>query len=150
MGALCIPYFTLLENKMYQKVQHEKLYNLHWIANFTVIIFLFKIEKILSDQISTLRKRYFFLVNNEFFFFLFHLVFTWYVLFEKNQRRYRMLWRNMRVPILWPFPISCGHLTLKVVPNYAVWRPSFFRWSCKTCLSIRDWAEEDRSVDYWW
>jgi hypothetical protein len=37
-------------------MQREKLYKLHRTANFTIVIFLFKIDKILSDQISALRK----------------------------------------------------------------------------------------------
>jgi hypothetical protein len=37
-------------------MQREKLYNLQRTVDFTVVIFVFKIDKILSDQISTLRK----------------------------------------------------------------------------------------------
>jgi hypothetical protein len=37
-------------------MQLEKLYNLHKTISFIVVIFLFKIDKILSHQISTLQK----------------------------------------------------------------------------------------------
>jgi hypothetical protein len=37
-------------------MQREKLYNLCRTANFTVVVFVFKIDKILSDQIPRLRK----------------------------------------------------------------------------------------------
>jgi hypothetical protein len=37
-------------------MQREKLYNLYRTGNFTVVLFAFKIDKILRDQISTLRK----------------------------------------------------------------------------------------------
>jgi hypothetical protein len=46
-------------------MQREKLYNLHRTANFTVVIFVFKINKILSDQISTMEE----LVTQNFAFF---------------------------------------------------------------------------------
>ena len=48
-------------------MQREKLYNLHKAACFIVALFAFKIDKILSDQISTGRKRHF-LVQDEFIF----------------------------------------------------------------------------------
>jgi hypothetical protein len=48
-------------------MQREKLYNLHRAASFTIVLFAFKIDKILSDQILTLRKRYF-LVKDDFVF----------------------------------------------------------------------------------
>ena len=49
-------HFALLKNKIYQKIQYEKLYNLHKTAYFIVALFVFKMDKILSDQISTARK----------------------------------------------------------------------------------------------
>ena len=36
-------------------MQREKLYNLHRTADFTGVVFAFKIDKILRDQILTLR-----------------------------------------------------------------------------------------------
>jgi hypothetical protein len=48
------------KTKIYQKMQREKLYNLHKTAFPTVTLFAFKIGKIWSDQILTVRKRYFF------------------------------------------------------------------------------------------
>jgi hypothetical protein len=48
-------------------MQREKLYNLHKTAYFIVALFVFKMNKILSDQISTVRKRHF-LVQDEFIF----------------------------------------------------------------------------------
>jgi hypothetical protein len=64
-GPLLHATFQLLhissyKNKIHQKMQHEKLYNLHRTGNFMVTIFVFKSDKIVSDQISTLRKRCFF------------------------------------------------------------------------------------------
>ena len=38
-------------------MQREKLYNLHKTAYFIVALFVFKMDKTLSDQISTVRKR---------------------------------------------------------------------------------------------
>jgi hypothetical protein len=37
-------------------MQREKLYNLHKIAYFIDAAFVFKLDEILSDQISTVRK----------------------------------------------------------------------------------------------
>jgi hypothetical protein len=37
-------------------MQREKLYNLHKTANFTAAVFAPKMDKILSNQISTVRK----------------------------------------------------------------------------------------------
>ena len=62
-------------------MQREKLYKLQRTANFTTVIFLFKIDKILSDQISMLRKRY--------VFSLFHL-FLPDMFYLKNQICYKM------------------------------------------------------------
>ena len=42
-------------------MQRGKLYNLHKIAYFIVALFVFKMDKILSDQISIVRKWDFFL-----------------------------------------------------------------------------------------
>jgi hypothetical protein len=33
-------------------MQREKLYNFHWTAYFLSALFIFKMDKILSDQIS--------------------------------------------------------------------------------------------------
>ena len=49
-------HFALLEKQTYQKMQREKLYNLHKIAYFIGAFFVFKVDKILSDQISTVQK----------------------------------------------------------------------------------------------
>jgi hypothetical protein len=56
-------------------MQREKLYNLHTTTNFTVVIFLFKSDKILSHQISMLQKRYLFSQTRNVFFsyFIFFL-----------------------------------------------------------------------------
>ena len=43
-------------------MQHVKLYNFHKTAYFLVGFFVFKIDKTLSDQISTVQKRFF--LNN--------------------------------------------------------------------------------------
>jgi hypothetical protein len=51
-------------------MQREKLYNLHGTATFTVVIFVFKINKILSDQISTPGKGYFFAKRRIRFFLI--------------------------------------------------------------------------------
>jgi hypothetical protein len=37
-------------------MQREKLYNLHTTAYFIIALFAFKMDKILSDQSSTVRK----------------------------------------------------------------------------------------------
>ncbi len=37
-------------------MQREKLYNFYRTANFTVVVFMFKIDKIVSEQIPRLRK----------------------------------------------------------------------------------------------
>lgn len=60
-GPLLHATFQLLhmsyyKNKTYEKSQREKLYNLHRTDNFMVTIFVFKIDKAVRDQISTLRK----------------------------------------------------------------------------------------------
>ena len=52
-------------------MQHEKFYNLHKIAFFTLARFTFKMEKTFSYHISAVQKRYFFRVQNECIFFLF-------------------------------------------------------------------------------
>ncbi len=54
-------------------MQREKLYNLLRTAFFIVAIFAFKMVKILSDQISTVRKRYLFWhkMNQFFSYFIF-------------------------------------------------------------------------------
>jgi hypothetical protein len=57
----------LLRNKIYHKMQHKKLYNLHKIAYFIVALLVFKMNKILSDQFSSVRKRYFRYKINAFF-----------------------------------------------------------------------------------
>jgi hypothetical protein len=49
-------------------MQREKLYNLHKTPYFIFAFFVFKVNKLLSDQSSTVRKRYF-LVQDEFIFF---------------------------------------------------------------------------------
>jgi hypothetical protein len=41
--------YVLLKNTIHHKMQCEKLYNLHRVAYFTIVIFVFKIDKILSD-----------------------------------------------------------------------------------------------------
>ena len=52
-------YSPLIRNKMYQKMQREKLYNLHKTACFITAGFVFKMDKILSENYS-LMKKYFF------------------------------------------------------------------------------------------
>ncbi len=52
-SSLISPY---QKNKIYQKMQREKLYNLHEIAYFLVALFVLKTDEILSDQISTVQK----------------------------------------------------------------------------------------------
>jgi hypothetical protein len=52
-------------------MQRKKVYNLHTIAYFIAALFVLKMDKILSDQISTVRKWHSFLVPDEFVFFLF-------------------------------------------------------------------------------
>ena len=58
---ILIPTYVYLKNEIYQKMQREKLHNLHKTATFTVALFVLKIDKILNDQISTLQKLRFFL-----------------------------------------------------------------------------------------
>jgi hypothetical protein len=53
------------ENKIHHKMQREKLYNLYKTAFTTVALFAFKIDKIWSDQIPTVRK----LIAENFGFF---------------------------------------------------------------------------------
>src|ERR1700722_292266 len=53
------------KTEIYQKMEREKLYNLHKPAFFIVALFAFKMDKIFSDQISTVRK----LVAENFAFF---------------------------------------------------------------------------------
>ena len=48
-------------------MQREKLYNLRKTAYFIVAFVVFKMNKILSNQFSIVRKRYF-LVEDEFIF----------------------------------------------------------------------------------
>src|SRR5690348_5108154 len=48
-------------------MQREKLYNLHTTAYFIVAFSVFKMKKILSNQFSVVRKRYF-LIEDEFIF----------------------------------------------------------------------------------
>lgn len=48
-------------------MKREKLYNLHKIGYFIVAFFVFKMNKILSNLFSIVRKRYF-LVEDEFIF----------------------------------------------------------------------------------
>ena len=60
------------KNKMYQKMQREKLYNLHKSAYFIGAPFVFKMNRILSDQISTLQKWHLFSYQMNSLFFLFH------------------------------------------------------------------------------
>ena len=60
---LFITCYVLLKNKIYHKMQRERIYNLYKTAFLTVALVVFK-----SDQISTLQKRDFFLVHNEFVF----------------------------------------------------------------------------------
>ena len=47
-------------NKIYQKMQREKLYKMHTIAFLIVALFVFKIVKTSSGQIFTVRKWWFF------------------------------------------------------------------------------------------
>jgi len=44
------------KKKIHHRMQREKLYNLYRTANFTVVGFVSKIDKIMSDQIPRLRK----------------------------------------------------------------------------------------------
>jgi hypothetical protein len=55
------------KNKIHHKVQHEKLYKLYKTDFFIVAYFAFKMDNILSDQISTLLKDN----ANEKFLFIF-------------------------------------------------------------------------------
>jgi hypothetical protein len=54
MAALYILFFhhliRFIKNRIYHKMQREKLYNLHKTAYFIVALFVFKMGKILSDQ----------------------------------------------------------------------------------------------------
>jgi len=59
-------------------MQRNKLYNLHKTTYFMVALFLFKWKKTLSDQISTVRKWYCFLLQDKFVFSYF--IFSWFVL----------------------------------------------------------------------
>ena len=60
MGETLLDFTLLLlntlcyKNKIYHKMQREKLYNLYRTAYLIVALFVFKIGKALSDQISTL------------------------------------------------------------------------------------------------
>jgi hypothetical protein len=56
------------------KKKREELYILQMIACFVVALFVFKMNKILSDQISTVRNGILFLVQQEFVLFVFHLL----------------------------------------------------------------------------
>jgi hypothetical protein len=58
---------VVLKNKIHHKMQREKLYNLHQTTCFIVVLFVFKMKKILSDQFSTVRKRCL-LVQDKFIF----------------------------------------------------------------------------------
>jgi hypothetical protein len=75
--------------KIYHKMQREKFYNLRKTAYFIVALFVLITSKILSDQFSTLQKRYFF-GTRWIHFFSFHLFITWYFLFKKNKMHQKM------------------------------------------------------------
>jgi hypothetical protein len=77
------------KNKIYHKMQREKFYNLRKTAYFIVALFVLIRSKILSDQFSTLQKRYFF-GTRWIHFFPFHLLVTWYFLFKKNKMHQKM------------------------------------------------------------
>ena len=72
------------KNRIYQKMQREKLYTLHTTAFFIVALFVFKMDKTFSNQILTVRKRCFFLTERTFLFFFFHLFIVSNCLLEKN------------------------------------------------------------------
>ncbi len=87
-GPLLHATFQLLhisyyKNKIHQKMQREKLYNLHRTGNFMVTIFVFKSDKIVSNQISTLRKRCF--LNKRPIRF-FHISSLFYLIFCIKQK----------------------------------------------------------------
>ncbi len=48
-----------IKNKLYHKMQREKHYNLHKITYSIVAIFVFRMNKILRDEFSIVRERYF-------------------------------------------------------------------------------------------
>jgi hypothetical protein len=73
MGVLCISrfhHFTFFENKIYQKMQREKLYNLHRTAYFLVALLVFKMDKNLKGQILPVRKWDVFEFGFSYFIFL--------------------------------------------------------------------------------
>src|ERR1700733_9552633 len=82
-------HFALLEKQIYQKMQREKLYNLDKTAYFIVAFFVFKMDKILSDQISTVRKWDVFLIQAEFIFSYFILLLPDMFL-KKNKIHHKM------------------------------------------------------------
>jgi hypothetical protein len=55
------------------RIQREKLYNLHRTDHFTIVVFAFKIDKTLRNKMTTLQKRYLFLLNDKFIFRFFRL-----------------------------------------------------------------------------
>jgi hypothetical protein len=49
--------YSIKKNKIYHKMQREKFYNLQKTIYFMLSLFVFKIDAILSDQISTQKKK---------------------------------------------------------------------------------------------
>jgi len=114
MAAFCISNFNhlirFIKKKIYHKMQREKLYNLHRTANFAVVLFVVKIDKILINQILTLRKRYFFGKRRKIRFFLFRLfiiieLFTLHLVvyfFFYTTAQVIEIWNAKRGHFIWP------------------------------------------------
>jgi hypothetical protein len=61
-------HFVFQENKIHQKMQREKLYNLDKTAYFIVAVFVFKMNKIFERSNFDRAKMIFFFEQNEFVF----------------------------------------------------------------------------------
>ena len=69
-------------------MQREKLYNLFKTAYFIVALFVFKMDRTMSDQILTLRKRDVFFGRRRIHFSLSHLFSICYVCFQKQNTQH--------------------------------------------------------------
>ena len=74
---------------MYHKMQREKLFNLHTATYFIAAIFVFEIDKILSNQVVKMRKRQCFRYTTNSFL-LFHCLSPDMLYQKKNKIHHKM------------------------------------------------------------
>ncbi len=103
------------KNKMYHKMQREKLYNLHTKVYFNYIFFVSKKNQNSVQSIFAIVKKTF-SKRTRILFFLFYLFIAWYVFFEKNQMYHKMQ-REKLYNLQTEVYLNCVPFMFKKTPN---------------------------------